>query len=59
MSKTVLTDNKVAPDLVPVEEFGQHKSFVNRAATTRTWTFESEEAAEKFEAAVKEGKFRR
>ena len=54
MSKTVSTKNIYAPDLVPVEEFGDHKSFVNRSATTRVWTFKSAEGAKKFEQAIKE-----
>jgi len=61
MSRTVLTDTTIAPDLVPIEDYGYHKSFVNRAATIRTWTFETAEAAGKFSEAVKENpdQFRR
>jgi len=54
MSKTVSTKNIYAPDLVSVEEFGEHKSFVNRAATTRVWTFKSADDARKFEKAIQE-----
>lgn len=57
MAKTVLTDNTYCPDLVDSEIYGHHKSFVNRAGTTRTWTFKTEEGAAKFKAAIQENPF--
>ena len=56
-ARTCVTDTTVCPDRVLVAEFGHHSSRVY--ADQRRWVFESEEARDRFVAAVGEGRFRR